>query len=239
MTGASLATPARVDVEPVTSIDLVHEPWHWPFAREKSREIAAHFAMLRAARPAMFNGPILLLRAPRLEGQSFSGQVFETNFASFIAWRDWGFPDTGVYNIFGMGALRGSDGTFLLGEMGAHTANAGRIYFPSGTPDPVDLKDGRLDVGGSIIREMDEETGLSPAEFTPAGWHIVRSGQLIGLFLTLHAHDSGAELARRISANFAAQDEPELAAVHVARGVADLGPTVPRFVAAYIEAMTG
>src|SRR5713226_8995453 len=88
----------------------------------------------------------------------------DAHFASFLAWRDWGFPDGGVFNGFGMGALRCSDGAFVLGEMGEHTANAGRIYFPSGTPDLDDIRDGAVDISGSIAREVLEETGLAPAD---------------------------------------------------------------------------
>ena len=53
------------------------------------------------------------------------------------AWRDWGRPPAGVVNCFAAAVLRGSDGAFLLGVMGAHTANAGQIYFPCGTPEPT------------------------------------------------------------------------------------------------------
>ena len=56
-----------------------------------------------------------------------------------IAWRDWGFPDRAVRNCFSAGAIRASDGAFVLGVMGAQTANAGKIYFPAGTPDPSDV----------------------------------------------------------------------------------------------------
>ena len=90
---------------------------------------------------------------------------FETDFASFLAWRDWGFPDSDVFNGFGMGALRCADGAFVMGEMGHHTANAGRIYFPSGTPDLDDLSGDTVDIAGSVAREVEEETGLTPADY--------------------------------------------------------------------------
>ncbi len=113
----------------------------------------------------MWNGRVLLGRNPVFSGDRFSAAYFETDFASFLAWRDWGFPDAAVFNGFGMGALRCADGAFVLGEMGPHTANAGRIYFPSGTPDLDDIRDGMVDISGSVTRELEEETGLAPGEY--------------------------------------------------------------------------
>ena len=113
----------------------------------------------------LWNGRVLLGRNPVFAGERFSADYFETDFASFLAWRDWGFPDSDVFNGFGMGALRGSDGAFVLGEMGEHTANAGRIYFPSGTPDLDDVSGDVLDIAGSVAREVEEETGLTPADY--------------------------------------------------------------------------
>ena len=86
------------------------------------------------------------------------------------------FPTPSVFNGFGMGALRCADGAFVLGEMGQHTSNAGRIYFPSGTPDLDDIRDGTVDISGSVVRELEEETGLAPGEYRERG----------GLALRLH-----------------------------------------------------
>ena len=92
-----------------------------------------------------------------------SGAYSEADFASFVAWRDWGFPDTSVRNCFPMAALRSSDGAFLLGVMGAHTANAGHIYFAAGTPDPNDIVGDTVDLEGGVMRELDGRNGSGGA----------------------------------------------------------------------------
>jgi hypothetical protein len=149
----------------VSALDLVVEAFAWPFAETRRTEIAAHFAVKQREKPALWNGRVLLGRNPVFAGDRLSASYFETDFASFLAWRDWGFPDASVFNGFGMGALCCADGAFVLGEMGQHTANAGRIYFPSGTPDLDDIREGTLDISGSVTRELEEETGLTPGEY--------------------------------------------------------------------------
>src|SRR3954451_4230613 len=137
----------------VTSFDLPVESWSWPFADIRRAEIDAHFAEAQRAKPQIWNGRVLLGRDPVFAGDHFSASYFETDFASLLAWRDWGFPDRTAFNGFGMGALRAADGAFVLGEMGAHTANAGRLYFPAGTPDLADVSNGALDLAANVARE--------------------------------------------------------------------------------------
>ena len=91
-------------------------------------------------------------------------------------------------NCFAMGALRGNDGGFVLGEMAPHTANAGKIYFPAGTPDPTDVTSGTVDLVGSVMREVFEETGLTSADFVPEpGWVTVLAGPRIAHMKVLTA----------------------------------------------------
>src|ERR1700682_4808693 len=166
----------------VTQLDLKFQPVPWPFADERRADIDAHFAVKQREKPKIWNGRILLARNPVFTANRFSATYCDVDFASFLAWRDWGFADKSVFNGFGMGALRSSDGAFVLGEMAAHTANAGRIYFPAGTPDLDDLKDGTVDIAGSVARETEEETGLRPADYSAAKhWDCVVSGSLIAI----------------------------------------------------------
>jgi 8-oxo-dGTP pyrophosphatase MutT (NUDIX family) len=221
----------------VTTLDLPVQPWLWPFAEARRAEIDAHFAGKQAEKPQIWNGRILLGRHPVFSSGHFSASYFEADFASYLALRDWGFPDQDVFNGFGMGALRCADGAFVLGEMGAHTANAGRIYFPSGTPDLDDISDGAVDIEGSVAREVEEETGLTPADYRAgAHWDCVVSGAAIAMIKILNVDSSGDALRARIEANLGRQHQPEFAAIHLVRGTSDLTAAMPRFVTAFIEA---
>jgi 8-oxo-dGTP pyrophosphatase MutT (NUDIX family) len=229
-----MSTPV---IHRVTALDLAVEAWPWPFAEDRRAEIDAHFALKLREKPAMWNGRILLGRNPVFTGEHFSASYFETDFASFLAWRDWGFPDKGVFNGFGMAALQSADGAFVLGEMGQHTANAGRIYFPSGTPDLDDIRDGAVDISGSVARELEEETGLAPADYRgEPHWHCVSTGAAVAMIRILRVDMPGEALRARIVGNLALQQAPELSGIHLVRSAADLTPAMPHFVTAFIEA---
>jgi hypothetical protein len=221
----------------VTTLDLRLQPRAWPFAAQRRADIDAHFALRQSEKPQIWNGRVLLGRNPVFTGDRFSSDYFETDFASFLAWRDWDFPDHDVFNGFGMGALRCSDGAFVMGEMGQHTATAGSIYFPSGTPDLDDISEDTVDIAGSVAREVAEETGLTPADYrADVDWDCVVSGVAVAMIRILHVDSPGEALRARIEANLAQQHQPELAAIHLVRKTSDLTAAMPRFVTAFIEA---
>jgi 8-oxo-dGTP pyrophosphatase MutT (NUDIX family) len=221
----------------VTRLDLAFTSWRWPFADARRQEIDAHFEACRIKTPQLWNGKILLARNPVFTEDCFSAQYFETDFASFLAWRDWGFPDATVFNGFGAGALRGCDSAFVLGEMASHTANAGKIYFPAGTPDLNDRKGDTVDIGGSVTREVEEETGLTPSHYRAAPyWECIAVGRLIALIRILDSDLTGDMLRNRIEVGLARQELPELAAMHVVRGRDDLSAAMPDYMTAFLEA---
>lgn len=207
----------------------------WPFAAERRADIDRHFAQLQRERPMLWNGRVLLLHDHAIEAGTFHGSFFETDFASFIAWRDWGFPDGGVTNCFSAGALRTSDGSYVLGVMGAHTANAGMVYFPSGTPEPRDVVDGSIDMTSSVTREVAEETGLAAGDYdAEPGWCAVLAGPRIALIKVLHVDGRADELHARIGRHLTREVQPELADVRIVRGPGDLDPMMPDFITAFL-----
>ncbi len=227
-----MATP---EIFRISTLELKVRSFAWPFAKERRSEIDAHFAAKQREKPALWNGRVLLGRNTVREREHLAAEYFETDFASFLAWRDWGFPDRAIFNGFGMGALQSSDGAFLLGEMAGHTSNAGRIYFPAGTPDPSDVRDGALDLAGSVVREIAEETGLDAADYImDAHWTCVFTGPSMALIRILRVDRTGEALKARIEANLAGEARPELRAVHLVRSRADIKPAMPLFVSAFL-----
>ncbi len=219
-------------------LELTFAPRAWAFANDRRGEIDWHFAKLQQAKPELWNGRMLLLADYAIERAVLRGSCFETDFASFIAWRDWGFPDAKVLNCFAMGALRARDGAYLLGVMGPHTVNAGKVYFPAGVPDPGDVVDGRLDLTCNVTREVAEETGLEPGDYeAEPGWTCVRTGPRLAMIKRLEARGSADELRARILAHLACERKPELADIRIVRSAADLGAMMPPFVTAYLQHM--
>jgi 8-oxo-dGTP pyrophosphatase MutT (NUDIX family) len=228
-------------IETVDAIDYAFEQHSWRFAIDEAEAIEHHWQKLCAKNPFLFNGRVLIMRrgAIEMEGQVriLCGAAFEVEFKAFLAWRDFGFPDQTVRNCFAMAALVSADGAFMLGRMSDHTANAGRIYFPAGTPDLNDVKGTRVDLEGSVLRELEEETGILPAEVTcEPGWTIVFEGPRIACMKITRSRLTVAELEARFTAFIAAEEAPELVALHPVFSIADLDEErMPPFTLHYLR----
>ena len=168
----------------------------------------------------MWNGRVLLGRNPVFAGDRFSASYFETDFASFLAWRDWGFPDPGVFNGFGMGALRCADGAFVLGEMGQHTVQRRAHLLP------VRHARSRRHQGrhGRYSRQRRARTRGRDRALRPAITRASRTGtastpdRAIAMIRILRSICRAKRLRDRIEANLARQRQPELSAIHLVRG---------------------
>ncbi len=220
----------------LSRLDLSFAPKPWRFAAERRAEIDAYFQELQAANPRLWNGRVLVMHEHAITGDALRGGYLETDYASFLAWRNWDFPDPAIRNCFALGALQSSDGAFLLGVMAPHTANAGKIYFPGGTPEPADVVGGKVDLRSSVVREVAEETGLTAGDFeVETGWHAVLAGPRIALMKTLRAALPAEALRARIIDHFPHDRHAELADMRIVRSPADLDPMMPDFMAAYLR----
>ena len=112
--------------------------------------------------------------------------------------------------------------------MNENTAQAGRVYFPCGTPDPADIVDGRVDLDLSVARELREETGLEVADFAAApGWTAVVDGNLVMQVKILRSSENAEALRARIMRHLAAETQPELADIRIVRNPDDFDTAIP------------
>ena len=228
-------SPEMASIVPIDRLDLAFVPQPWVFARERRADIDSFFATLQRENPALWNGRVLMLRHHAVAERSFKGEYLETDYASFAAWQRWGRPPAAVYDCFGAAAILTADNAYLLGVMGAGTLNAGKIYFPCGTPDPNDIVDGRVDLEFSVRRELKEETGIDIGEFTAEpGWTTVFDLPLIAHMKVLRHRERAEVLRARMLGHLARERQPELADIRIVRSPADFDPAMPHFVTAFL-----
>lgn len=224
----------------IDRLDLSFAPKPWDFAVEHRDEIDAFFAALRRDKPSIWNGRVLMLHRHAIKDGVLHGEYLETDYASFAAWRQWDRPAAKVHDCFSAAAILATDGAFLLGVMGPHTFNGGKIYFPCGTPDPKDIVGDKVDLELSVRRELHEETGLSVAEFaSEPGWTMITDGPLIAQIKVLRSGEDSVALRKRVLLHLASEQQPELADIRIIRKHKDLDPAMPHFVTAFLESRLG
>jgi 8-oxo-dGTP pyrophosphatase MutT (NUDIX family) len=225
-----------MSVTTVERLDLRFEPKSWAFAEQRRSEIDALFAEKQRANPRLWNGRVLLMHRFHIQAGVLHGAFLETDYASMNAWLSWGMPDAGIWDCFGAAAVMGSDGSFLLGQMAPHTANAGRVYFPCGTPDLSDMADSVVDFEHSIARELLEETGLRVDEFqAEPGWTILQERARLVAYKVLRAGWPGEALRDRVESHIKRDPQGELAAARLVRGAMDITPAIPDYAAAFLR----
>jgi hypothetical protein len=244
--------PPDSEIISIDRVEIMLERRPWEFAILQRGKIDRYFARLKGRRPLLWNGQRLLMRRYAVRDGVLRGACFETDYASFLAWRDWDFSDPSVYNVFAAAALRAADGAYLVGQMAQHTASAGRISFPSGATEPVDIdSNGMLNFLGNLRRELKEETGIDMDECrAEVGWALVRrpsanispgyapgtSGRgTVALMKRITAPTKAVELRSSIMRHLASNSCPEFSDIRIVRGRADLDQRMTPFVVAYLE----
>jgi hypothetical protein len=95
-----------------------------------------------------------------------------------------------------------------------------------------------VDLAGSVLRELTEETGLTAADVAlEPGWHAVLAGPRLAMLKTVRSPLPAQELRARILAHLAAEAHAELADVRIVRGPADLDQMMPEFIQDYLLEM--
>jgi 8-oxo-dGTP pyrophosphatase MutT (NUDIX family) len=211
----------RNQVAPVSAVEVRLEPGPHPFEVEHAAAIEASWQREVAANPALFDGRVVLLSHIAYDRGRLAGRCHAVRYATLLHWRHSRPP--GAEHAFAHAALVSGDGALVAIRMGAHTANAGKVYFAAGSFEPVDFRDGLVDIDANMAREVLEETGLdiaaSPVDET---YHLYSQNATTVIFRRYHLAESADAIAARISAFVAAEAEPEIEGPVIIRGPDDL-----------------
>jgi 8-oxo-dGTP pyrophosphatase MutT (NUDIX family) len=212
-----------ISIVPIVGTDIRFVPGEWPLPQDLRDSVPERWAAQLAANPHLWDGRVLGVGKVAVgEDGILRGEAREEAFSTFLAWREVGFPDVGVQNLFGSALIVSSDRQLIFGLMGDDTANAGRIYPPGGSLEPRDvLPDGRVDVARSTQIELMEETGLEASLARLGRMVAVIDGPRISVGTAFHFDATADELLRAIRANLDLQEHRELADVVALRTSAD------------------
>lgn len=218
-----------LQIVPIREIDVRLVAGRWPMPETMRRAVASHWQGLIADNPHLWDGRILGVQAPgtpgglTIENGVLRGEAREDAYSAFLTWRDGGFAEIGIRNLFGSALIASSDNALIYGVMGGATANAGRVYPPGGSLEPRDVRpDGRVDIERSIALELTEETGLTASEAAVEGTVAVFDGPRISIGRVFRFRQNADELVARIRANLDQQEHRELADVIAVRSGAQV-----------------
>lgn len=179
--------------------------------------IEENWARETALNPALFDGRTVLFKNLAIRDGALKGTCHAARYASFLHWRTHRSRDF-VDHVFANPIPMTSDGAVIAVEMGAHTANAGKVYFAAGSFEPGDFPGGHGDVDFNMRREMEEETGIDISGLEAEdGYHAVALPVGTVILKRYQLGMTAAEAEERIARHIAAEDEPELARAVIIR----------------------
>ena len=207
---------------PVDAVDVRLDPSLHPFERDNQAAIAENWQSEMSAKPAIYDGTVVLLSALAYRDNRLIGRCHAVKYSTFMLWRKKR-EHSGAEHAYAHAMLVAGDNALVAIRMGAHTVNAGRVYFAAGSFEPIDFPGGLVDIDFNMMREVGEETGidLSTAQ-RGRRYYALSTPNGTVIFRRYRVAEPAEEVARRISAFIAKEAEPEIEGPVIIRGAEDL-----------------
>ncbi|TWF54282.1 NUDIX hydrolase [Neorhizobium alkalisoli] len=203
--------PGDSIVSPLGDVKLRVLPGTHPVLDENGEAITRNWHSEITANPALFDGRMIFNFRASLEDGVLHAEGYVTPFSAFIWWRRQ-MPRSGGVHISAYAAIETADGALVAIRMGAHTANAGQVYFAAGSFEPEDVIDGYCDVASNMRREVLEETGLDLASATIASdYHASHQGPVVTIFRLFRFDLTAEQMIERIKAHMQVAEDKEIA----------------------------
>ncbi|MBY5567971.1 NUDIX hydrolase [Rhizobium leguminosarum] len=203
--------PPEATVFPIADVDLRVLPGTHPFVIAEEAAIGENWKRETASNPALFDGRLVFLQQLSLTEEGIWGEGYVTPFSAFMWWRRQPQRQGGLH-VFAYPVLESSDGALVAIRMGAHTANAGQVYFAAGSLEPEDIVDGRCDIEANMRREVHEETGLDLAHSVAGqGLFASHSNRTVTLLRLFRFDMTADEMVERIESHMLVAEDKEIA----------------------------
>jgi 8-oxo-dGTP pyrophosphatase MutT (NUDIX family) len=203
--------PPEKTVFPVAAVNLHVLDGEHPYCQAKREDIARNWDAEVTANAALFDGRMVFQHRLALAEDGIAGQGYIVPFSTLMYWRrqqDRG----GAMHLFAYPVIESSDGALVAIRMGAHTANAGQVYFACGSLETADVFDGRCDIDYNMRREVLEETGLDLAEARPGeGYHASHFRRALNIFRMFSFDMTADEMIERIERHMTVAEDQEIA----------------------------
>jgi 8-oxo-dGTP pyrophosphatase MutT (NUDIX family) len=233
MSKLSFSLP-RNRVVPVSGLDVRLDPAPHPFEIGHQLAIEENWRREREANPALFDGRLVLLSEVGYDDGRVVGRCHSVRYATLLYWRR--ARPQGAEHAYAHAALVSSDNALVAIRMGAHTANAGKVYFAAGSFEAVDFIDGVVDVEANMAREVREETGLDISGLPRDDEYQLFSRDGITVVFKRYYIDQPAEqIAAKITDFVERETDPEIAGPVIIRGRDNLPDGVMPYMNAIID----
>lgn len=203
--------PPESTVFPIAGVNLRVLPGTHPFVAAEEAAIGENWVKETAANPALFDGRLVFQQRLSLGREGISGEGYVTPFSAFMYWRRQPQRQGGIH-IFAYPVLESADGALVAIRMGAHTANAGQVYFAAGSLEAEDIVDGRCDIEANMRREVHEETGLDLSDAVAGqGLYASHANRTVTLMRLFRFDLTADEMVKRIEAHMLVAEDKEIA----------------------------
>lgn len=210
--------PPEDEVFPLRGVEITVHEGEMPFLSAERQAISDNWREEVARNPALFDGKMLLNHGVSLEAGMLRTAAHIIPYSAFLWWRKRQ-PRAGGVHIFAFPVIESADGALIAVRMGAHTANAGQVYFAAGSFDESDVVDGYCDIEGNMRREVMEETGLDLAADAVAApvLHACHYGGSVALLQVYRFRENAEEIVRRVNRHIPLAEDQEISEVVVIR----------------------
>ena len=206
----------------VAETDIVFDSAPHPYEVEHAEAIEANWQGEAARNPALFDGKVMLFSRLAWRAGKLDASCHAVRFATYLYWRRTRASATAEH-LYSHAMPVTSDGALVTVRMGAHTANAGRVYFAAGSLDLDDVRNGRIDIAHNMVREVREETGIDLSGCKrDAAYHGYSSNGGTVIVRRYYLAEPADVVERRIRHFIAAESDPEIAEAVIVRGEHDL-----------------